>query len=96
VPIAPSRMSIFCCASDCMVITVGIYASQEVGWGAREETRCLIYLEYARVGVGTQLLQGCQDITGPFPSVLLDKASRIYAGTLINKVSLKLNLLYDI
>ena len=62
-----------------MVITVGINAAQEVGWDAREKPRCLIYLEFVRVGVGTQLLQGCQDIIGPFPSVLLDKAVRIYS-----------------
>jgi len=27
-------------------------------------------------GVGTRLQLGCQDITGPNPSVLLDKAGR--------------------
>jgi hypothetical protein len=38
-----------------------------------------------RGGVGTQLVLGCQDITGPFPSVLLDKAARIYGLSLLNK-----------
>ena len=68
-----------------MVIAVDINAAQEVGWAAREKPRCLIYLEFVRVGVGTQLLQGCQDFIGPFPSVLLDKAMRIYTCMSLNK-----------
>ncbi len=68
-----------------MVIAVDISAAQEVGWDAREKPRCLIYLEFVRVGVGTQLLQGCQDFIGPFPSVLLDKAMRIYTCMSLNK-----------
>ncbi len=28
---------------------------------------------FGRVGFGTLLYQGCQDIVGPFPSVFLDK-----------------------
>jgi len=68
-----------------MVIAVDVNAAQEVGWDAREKPRCLIYLELVRVGVGTQLLQGCQDFIGPFPSVLLDKAVRIYTCVPLNK-----------
>ena len=78
-----------------MVITVGISAAQEVGWDAREKPRCLIYLEFVRVGVGTQLVLGCQDITGPFPSVLLDKALRIYSVFGLNKILLELNRLFS-
>jgi hypothetical protein len=46
---------------------------------------------YVRGGVGTQLLLGCQDISGPFPSVLLDKAARIYALHCLNNTTGELN-----
>ena len=46
---------------------------------------------FERGGVGTQLLLGCQDITGPFPSVLLDKAVRIYALYCLNNKTWELN-----
>lgn len=47
--------------------------------------RCLICPTGTWGGVGTQLLQGCQDIFGPNPSVLLDKAVRIYTALALNK-----------
>jgi hypothetical protein len=58
----------------------------------RGTTNVLPHLSlYERGGVGTQLLLGCQDISGPFPSVLLDKAPRIYAVLCLNNKSAELN-----
>ncbi len=52
---------------------------KEVGMiGRRKKESSLPHLplNLLRVGVGTRLQLGCQDIFGPNPSVLLDKALR--------------------
>jgi hypothetical protein len=60
--------------------------------GERGTSNVLPHLSlYVRGGVGTQLLLGCQDITGPFPSVLLDKALRIYTRHSLNNKTWELN-----
>jgi len=67
--------------------------SEVKGRGARLMC-CLIFPSAKKGGVGTQLLLGCQDITGPFPSVLLDKAPRIYEVKQLNKFDFELNFFF--
>jgi hypothetical protein len=40
---------------------------------------------FGRVGFGTLLYQGCQDIVGPFPSVFLDKWRKYRCGSFHNQ-----------